>query len=767
MATINLSPLSTSSSSLRMLSSYPTQNTPTLSFYSRFTPSIFSPSISVRPLTSIKLKPRSLIIASAVKNLSEIEPAPFPVTNEEFAATFPSEAGVYAVFDQNDEVQFIGISRNIAASLFTHKKSVPELCGSVKVGLVNEPDRAALTQAWKSWMEEQIQTTGKVPPGNETGNTTWTRQPAKRKPDLRLTPGRHVQLTVPLQELIDKLVKENKVVAFIKGSRSAPMCGFSQRVIAILESQGVDYETLDVLDEEHNYGLRETLKQYSNWPTFPQVFVNGELVGGCDILTSMYEKGELADASSSENLSKSLTIYGVAGIIRLLAGTYVLVITSRKEVGSFLGFPVYRVESMKFLACNEALRLILDLFGTNNFWRNLLSLSLSFQVAQLKLKDSPVTFTLISRRCTRRLGTRMWRRGANLDGDTANFIETEQLLELEGFRCSLLQIRGSIPLLWEQIVDLSYKPRLRVINHEQTPEVVERHFHDLCQRYGEIIAVDLTDKHGDEGQLSAAYSAEMQKLPNVRYVSFDFHHVCGSSNFDNIHVLYDDISEDFEKQGYFLIGSDGNILEEQKGIIRSNCIDCLDRTNVTQSYLAQKSLDIQLRRIGVFSSTESISMFTEDYGKFRTLWAEQGDEISLEYAGTHALKGDLVRYGKQTVAGIIKDGMSALSRYYLNNFHDGIRQDALDLISGRYTVSRHKPSPFQLNSFETLSYLPVASALLLGGLTITSVTIHQAGRNAQQYVTSVVWAGVTAGFVALVKANGRQFCSRPRLCGLL
>ena len=83
-------------------------------------------------------------------------------------------------------------------------------------------------------------------------------------------------------------------MAFIKGSRSAPMCGFSQRVIAILESQEVDYESVDVLDEEYNSGLRETLKQYSNWPTFPQVFVNGELLGGCDILTLMYEKGELA-----------------------------------------------------------------------------------------------------------------------------------------------------------------------------------------------------------------------------------------------------------------------------------------------------------------------------------------------------------------------------------------------------------------------------------------------------------------------------------------
>lgn len=167
------------------------------------------------------------------------------------------------------------------------------------MGIIDQPDKETLTQAWKSWMEEYVKSTGKVPPGNESGNATWMRQPPRKKPDLRLTPGRHMQLTVPLEELIDKLVKENKVVAFIKGSRSAPLCGFSQKVIGILESVGSDYESIDVLDEEHNPGLRETLKTYSNWPTFPQIFVDGELVGGCDILTAMHEKGELASLLKS------------------------------------------------------------------------------------------------------------------------------------------------------------------------------------------------------------------------------------------------------------------------------------------------------------------------------------------------------------------------------------------------------------------------------------------------------------------------------------
>nr|KYP46693.1 Phosphatidylinositide phosphatase SAC1 [Cajanus cajan] len=558
----------------------------------------------------------------------------------------------------------------------------------------------------------------------------------------------------------------------------------------------------------------------------------------------------LDDDTFSGSPLKTSTIYGVVGTIRLIVGTYAIVITSRKEVGSFLGFPVYRLMSMRVLACNEALKFstaqekkdeayfmnllkvvesmpglyysyetditlnlqrrskLVEGWMSKPIWKqadprfvwnkhlleeliefkldrfivplvqgNILNFKIPFspphpppcifffQVAELKLKDSNATVTLFSRRCTRRLGTRMWRRGANLEGDVANFIETEQLLETGEFKFSLLQVRGSIPLLWEQIVDLSYKPHLRVISHEETPKIVERHFHDLIQRYGEIVvALDLTDKHGEEGQLSAAYAAEMQNQQNGRYVPFDFHHHCGSSNFDNLEILYDQISEDFEKQRYFLIDRQGNVLEEQRGLMRANCIDSLDRTNVTQCYLAQKSLNLQLQRIGVLTSSECISMFGEEYGKFRISWAEQGDELSLEYAGTHALKGDLVRYGKQTLTGMIKDGVSALSRYYLNNFHDG---DALDLISGHYNVSRNVPSPFQSNNFEPLTYLPVASALIIGGLTATTFTIQQAGKNTQHYVSSVLCAGVTAGLMAIVKANGRQFCSRPRLCGLL
>ncbi|KAG6500909.1 hypothetical protein ZIOFF_040771 [Zingiber officinale] len=498
---------------------------------------------------------------------------------------------------------------------------------------------------------------------------------------------------------------------------------------------------------------------------------------------------------------------GISCSVTFSRGTYVLLITSRKEVGSYLGFPVFNVTSMRVLLCNKALKhstsqerkdeayfmsLLRIIESTPGLYYSYeADLTLNLQRAS-KLTQERIHKSLWKQADPRFLWnrnlmeelienkldvftipviqgrTRMWRRGANLEGAAANFIETEQILEFEGFRASFLQIRGSIPLLWEQIVDLSYKPQLNIINHDETPKVVERHFHDLVQRYGETIAVDLTDKEGEEGQLSEAFSAAIQNLPYVRYVPFDFHHACAKGNFDNLQLLYNQIKDQVESQGYFLMKIDGQILLEQKGVIRSNCIDCLDRTNVTQSYLAQKSLNLQLQQLGAFSASECISTHTDIYEMFRILWAEHGDEISLGYTGTHALKGDLVRYGRQTLGGMIKDGISALTRYYLNNFHDGIRQDALDLISGHYTLSRSGSGRFQVNGIDSLPYLPVASALIMGGLTMTSFTLHQAvGRSTNPLASSVFWASLTAGVMALVKANGKQFCSRPRLCGLM
>ena len=97
-----------------------------------------------------------------------------------------------------------------------------------------------------------------------------------------------------VQKRIDELVKNNRVVLFMKGTSQFPMCGFSGRAIQILNACGVDdLKTVNVLEDE---GIRQGIKAYSNWPTIPQLYVNGEFVGGSDIMTEMYQAGELQQA---------------------------------------------------------------------------------------------------------------------------------------------------------------------------------------------------------------------------------------------------------------------------------------------------------------------------------------------------------------------------------------------------------------------------------------------------------------------------------------
>ena len=93
-----------------------------------------------------------------------------------------------------------------------------------------------------------------------------------------------------IQERIRKVIEENSVMLFMKGSPDFPQCGFSGRVVQILEASGAEFGSADVLMDPE---LREGIKAYSNWPTIPQLYIQGELIGGSDIVMEMHENGEL------------------------------------------------------------------------------------------------------------------------------------------------------------------------------------------------------------------------------------------------------------------------------------------------------------------------------------------------------------------------------------------------------------------------------------------------------------------------------------------
>ncbi len=102
------------------------------------------------------------------------------------------------------------------------------------------------------------------------------------------------------QQQIDQLVKSNDIVPFMKGSASFPMCGFSGRAIQILKACGVDTKTVKTVNVLEDDGIRQGIKDYSNWPTIPQLYVKGEFIGGSDIMMEMYESGELKQVISGQ-----------------------------------------------------------------------------------------------------------------------------------------------------------------------------------------------------------------------------------------------------------------------------------------------------------------------------------------------------------------------------------------------------------------------------------------------------------------------------------
>jgi monothiol glutaredoxin len=108
-------------------------------------------------------------------------------------------------------------------------------------------------------------------------------------------------MTDDVQARISDAVKANEVLLFMKGSPLFPQCGFSSRAVAILDHLGVEYGSVDVLQDQ---GIRQGIKQFSDWPTIPQLYVKGEFVGGSDIMMEMYESGELAELLDKAGVSK-------------------------------------------------------------------------------------------------------------------------------------------------------------------------------------------------------------------------------------------------------------------------------------------------------------------------------------------------------------------------------------------------------------------------------------------------------------------------------
>lgn len=282
----------------------------------------------------------------------------------------------------------------------------------------------------------------------------------------------------------------------------------------------------------------------------------------------------------------------------------------------------------------------------------------------------------------------MFCRGIDSSGNVSNFVETEQIVEYNGEKVSFVQIRGSIPIYWYQTPNLKYKPRPKINSGRDHLQAYQLHMDSLVMHYGKQVLVNLIDHRGAEDDLEKEMAKVVGRSGNVneRYEAFDFHAECKKMRWDRLNILIDRLAHEQDEFGVFHLRS-GTLHSAQDGVFRTNCVDCLDRTNVVQSMLAKRSLQQTLIKLGIMTNGQTLeSVGSGMLYLFKGVWADNADLVSVQYSGTGALKTDFTRTGKRTKQGLMKDGMNSLTRYYKNNFNDGFRQDAIDLFLGNYQV---------------------------------------------------------------------------------
>ena len=368
--------------------------------------------------------------------------------------------------------------------------------------------------------------------------------------------------------------------------------------------------------------------------------------------------------------------------------------------------------------------------------------------------EKEFNFILISRKDSRRSGVRFLKRGGDLNGNVANFVETEQIisfLEEDDNMYNIIshiQIRGSIPLAWTQDANLSPIPKIILdTEYSKHKEIYVNHINDLSSNYGKIILINLIDKKGQQKKIGQLFenifldvngdlSTKIQQPDIPSFVWFDLNNECRNLKYQNLmklisnNIVYGGVKQfgfsHVKVPSFFSFKSyrnerdtknndnDVQIISSQSGVFRTNCIDTLDRTNIVQTLFSRHVLHhlfLSIKFSKDYDEESSIVgkdvfyAFRRNFEKiFTATWVDNGDALSNSYSGTGAHKSDITRFGKRTTSGFFKDFYQGAKRFYINNFEDGYNQDSHD-----YFLNRVDPLKFKKrnNKVFVYSFIPI------------------------------------------------------------
>ncbi|EED12839.1 polyphosphoinositide phosphatase Fig4 [Talaromyces stipitatus ATCC 10500] len=343
----------------------------------------------------------------------------------------------------------------------------------------------------------------------------------------------------------------------------------------------------------------------------------------------------------------------------------------------------------------------------------------------LSVYGRSVYITIIARRSRFFAGARFLKRGANDLGYVANDVETEQIVSemtTTSFHSpgpklyanprytSYVQHRGSIPLYWTQdSTGVSPKPDIELNLVDPFYSAAALHFDNLFERYGAPVYVlnliKARERTPRESKLLKEYTNAInylnQFLPNdkkIIYKAWDMSRASKSRDQNVIETLENIASDALPITGFFKNGDDkGTGLQLQDGIVRTNCIDCLDRTNAAQFVIGKRALGYQLHALGVIEGTQ-IEYDTDAVNMFTNMWHDHGDTIAIQYGGSH-LVNTMATYRKTNQwTSQSRDMVESFKRYYNNSFLDAQRQEAYNLFLGNYIFSQGQPMLWDLST---------------------------------------------------------------------
>ncbi|KAJ2886668.1 hypothetical protein IWW38_005210, partial [Coemansia aciculifera] len=260
---------------------------------------------------------------------------------------------------------------------------------------------------------------------------------------------------------------------------------------------------------------------------------------------------------------------------------------------------------------------------------------------------------------------------------------------------SFVQTRGSLPFFWKQpSTGLRPAPVIAKGDKENVAVCAAHLQREIC-RSGRQVLINLVEHKGREAVLGSKYASlvgqcvadELVDACMVRYVPWDFHHETRGMHYERLEILLDQLKREISDMSYHWSVGD-QVLTRQHGVFRVNCMDCLDRTNVVQSTIARRVLNEQLVRLGVHIAPEQgLAAYQGLEAMLNNLWANNGDYISRQYAGTMAMKGDFTRTGRRNFTGLMNDASYSLARLWISTFRDYFSQAVLDFALGNQKAS--------------------------------------------------------------------------------